>query len=199
MVLNWFLHSIYWTDQIKSSTAVAARSSRGGSAATLGLVMLGFTCVYREGFEVVLFLQSLSSRPAPPPWCRALRSGPAATAVVGVLTFVLQRRLPYRRMLVVTGVMIGFVLVVMIGGTASTFQDLGWLPGTLGVALPDWMARWFEVFPTVETIAAQVLAAVLVAGLLLPRRAPEGAQAGQARPAVPAVRAEAAPEPGYAG
>ena len=25
----------------------------------LGLALLGFTCVYREGFEIVLFLQSL--------------------------------------------------------------------------------------------------------------------------------------------
>jgi len=32
---------------------------RSGAAATLGLVALGFTSVYREGFEVVLFLQSL--------------------------------------------------------------------------------------------------------------------------------------------
>ena len=30
-----------------------------GSAATVGLVALGFTSVYREGFEVVLFLQNL--------------------------------------------------------------------------------------------------------------------------------------------
>jgi high-affinity iron transporter len=68
-------------------------------------------------------------------------------------------------MLIVTGVMIGFVLVVMIGGTAATFQDLGWLPKhDLGVAIPDWAGRWFEVYPTVETIAVQLMAALFVIG-----------------------------------
>ena len=48
--------------------------------------------------------------------------------MVGVLTFWLHHKLPYRRMLVLTGVLVGFVLVVMIGGTALSFQELGWLP-----------------------------------------------------------------------
>jgi high-affinity iron transporter len=91
--------------------------------------------------------------------------GLLGTGIVGVLTFKLQRRLPYKRMLIVTGVMIGFVLVVMIGGTAATFQDLGWLPKhDLGVAIPGWAGRWFEVYPTVETIAVQVIAALFVIG-----------------------------------
>ena len=33
--------------------------ARTGAAATVGLVALGFTSVFREGFEVVLFLQTL--------------------------------------------------------------------------------------------------------------------------------------------
>ena len=161
--------------------------------------MLGFTCVYREGFEVVLFLQALELKAGTAAVLEGVAFGLAGTAVVGVLTFVLQRRLPYRRMLVVTGVMIGFVLVVMIGGTASTFQDLGWLPThDLGVAIPDWAGRWFEVYPTVETVAVQIAAAALVVGsyfaaehLKVRRPARRGRR--------PAVRAEAAPEPGYAG
>ena len=32
---------------------------RAGLGATIGLIALGFTSVYREGFEVVLFLQNL--------------------------------------------------------------------------------------------------------------------------------------------
>ena len=165
VILNWFLHSIYWTGKIKRQHRRRRALLAGGSAATLGLVMLGFTSVYREGFEIVLFLQSLQLKAGTAAVAQGVAIGAGGTAVVGMLTFVLQRRLPYRKMLIVTGVMIGFVLVVMIGGTARTFQDLGWLPAhSLGVALPDWMARWFEVVPTVETITVQVLAAVLVAG-----------------------------------
>ena len=199
IVLNWFLHSIYWTNHIKKQHGRRRALLASGSAATLGLVMLGFTCVYREGFEVVLFLQSLELKAGTAAVLEGVAFGLAATAVVGVLTFVLQRRLPYRRMLVVTGVMIGFVLVVMIGGTASTFQDLGWLPRhDLGVAIPGWAGRWFEVYPTVETIAVQIGAAALVVGSYFAAE-----HIRERRPARrglrPAVRAEAAPEPGYAG
>jgi high-affinity iron transporter len=82
---------------------------------------------------------------------------------------------------VVTGVLLGVVLVVMVGGSARTMQDVGWLSSTpLGVRFPDWWARWFEVVPTWETLGAQALAALVVIGSYVaaerlqrrPRRAP---------------------------
>jgi hypothetical protein len=42
-------------------------------------------------------------------------------------------------MLIVTGVLIGFVLVVMVGQTVRTMQGTGWLPITpIDVTLPYW-------------------------------------------------------------
>ena len=63
-------------------------------------------------------------------------------------------------MLVLTGVLVGVVLVVMIGGTALTFQDLGWLPRhETPFTLPEWMGSWFEMYSTWETLGVQFLAA----------------------------------------
>ncbi len=101
---------------------------RSASAATIGLVALGFTSVYREGFEVVLFLQNLELAERLGVVLEGVAIGLAATAAVGILTFSLQRKLPYKRMLVITGVMVAIVFVVMIGGTALSFADLGWIP-----------------------------------------------------------------------
>jgi high-affinity iron transporter len=82
-----------------------------------------------------------------------------------VATFALQRKLPYKRMLVVTGVMIGFVLVVMVGQTARTMQGTGWIPITpIDVDPPYWLGLWFGVYPTWETIGAQVAAMAFVIG-----------------------------------
>ncbi len=195
VVLNWFLHTIYWTNHIKKQHSRRRAILAGGSAATLGLVLLGFTSVYREGFEVVLFLQSLQIKAGTGAVLEGVGLGLAGTAGVGVLTFVLHRRLRYKKMLIATGVMIGFVLVVMIGGTAATFQDLGWLPKhDIGIAIPDWAGRWFEVYPTVETIAVQITAALFVVGsyfaaerVRVRRPLKRGEQ--------PAVRAEAPPQP----
>src|SRR3954449_9901997 len=149
IVLNWFVHKVYWSQWIgrhhRQRTKVLARV---GIGATLGLVLLGFTSVYREGFEVVLFLQTLKLQNGAATVLEGVALGLAGTAAVGVLTFWLHRRLPYKKMLVLTGCMLGIVLVVMIGGTAATFQDLGWLPRhALPFSVPQWLRAWFEVLP----------------------------------------------------
>jgi high-affinity iron transporter len=167
VVMNWFFHKVYWTKWIGKRNAQRKRVLAGEGAflgaQVVGLVALGFSAVYREGFEVVLFLQSLQLQAGTATVLEGVAIGLAGTAAVGIATFFLQQKLPYKRMLVVTGVMLGFVLVVMVGGSARTFQDVGWLSTTpLGVSFPDWWARWFEVVPTWETLGAQALAAGLV-------------------------------------
>jgi high-affinity iron transporter len=169
IVLNWFVHKVYWTGWIARHHRQRRRLlAATGLGATAGLVALGFTSVYREGFEVVLFLQALELKAGTSTVLEGVAIGLAGTALVGLAVFKLQARLPYRRMLVVTGGLIGVVLVVMIGGTAMTFVDLGWLPDTpLGVEVPGWLGAWFEVYPYAATVIAQVLAALFVVGSYL--------------------------------
>jgi high-affinity iron transporter len=169
VVLNWFVHRIYWSEWIGRRHRQRRRAlTRTGLAATIGLIALGFTTVYREGFEVVLFLQNLELQSGSATVLEGVAIGLAATTVVGVLTFWLHRKLPYKRLLVVTGVMVAIVLVVMIGGTALSFADLGWIPKhKTPFAVPEWMGAWFEIYPYWETIGAQMLAAALVVGSYL--------------------------------
>ena len=135
------------------------------SAQALGLCLLGLTSVYREGFETVLFLQSLELSAGTVTVLEGAGLGLAMTLAVAAVTFFLQRKLPYKKMLIVTGVLIGFVLVVMVGQTARTMQGTGWIPITpLEFSLPYWAGLWFGAYPTVETIGAQVAAAVFVIG-----------------------------------
>jgi high-affinity iron transporter len=61
VIMNWFFHRIYWTNWISHHHNRKRRLLVEGGAGRqiiLGLALLGFTAVYREGFEVVLFLQS---------------------------------------------------------------------------------------------------------------------------------------------
>ena len=64
--------------------------------------------------------------------------------------------------------MLGAVLLVMVGEEAQEMQLAHWIPMTalprLAMLIPPWMGLWFSVFPTVETLAAQAVAALLVAG-----------------------------------
>jgi high-affinity iron transporter len=166
LVLNWFVHTVYWSEWIgrhhRQRRKLLAQS---GFAATLGLVALGFTSVYREGFEVVLFLQNLQLQAGSGTVLEGVGLGLAGTFVVGLFTFWLHHKLPYKKMLVLTGVLVGVVLVVMIGGTALTFQDLGWLPShATPFTLPAWMGSWFEMYSTWETLGVQLIAGLFVVG-----------------------------------
>jgi high-affinity iron transporter len=194
VVLNWFVHRVYWTDWIgKHHRQRQKLLTSTGAAALIGLIALGFTSVYREGFEVVLFLQNLQLQSGTSTVLEGVAIGLACTAVVGVLTFWLHRKLPYKKMLVLTGVMVALVLMVMIGGTALSFAELGWIPQhETPFAVPEWMGTWFEIYPYWETIGAQLLAGALVVGsyvlaehVKVRRRERDGLR--------PAVRAEAPP------
>ena len=167
--MNWFFHRVYWTGWIAHHHGRRRRLlARGGSGLTAGLVLLGFTAVYREGFEVVLFLQNLRIKYGAAVVLEGVAIGLALTTVVGVLTFVAHHKLPYKKMLVLTGALIGFVLVVMVGESMQELQLAGWIPTTnLGFTLPGWMGLWLAIFPTVETLAAQALAAGAVIGSYL--------------------------------
>ena len=171
VVMNWFFHKVYWTGWISMHSRrkqQLIRDPRSAARVWWGLALLGFSSLYREGFEIVLFLQSYRLRLGTTPVIYGVGIGLLLTATVGVLTFIAHRRLPYRRMLVLTGVMLGLVMLVMVGEQAQEMQLARWLPttpiGFLQGAIPSWMGLWFAVFPTAETLGAQLIAAAVVVG-----------------------------------
>src|SRR4051794_35764065 len=175
VIMNWFFHKIYWGGWIrahnrrrKSLLAADPTKRNGHSRLWWGLILLGFTSLYREGFEVVLFLQSYNLRLGGAVVFKGALLGLLLSGIVALLTFVLQQRLPYRKMLITTGVLLGVVLLVMVGEQAQEMQLAHWISRTeipwLVDSLPGWLGMWFAVFPTYETLIAQGLAAVLVVG-----------------------------------
>jgi high-affinity iron transporter len=171
IVLNWFFHRVYWTGWIsrhrKRGQKILAAAATGGAltAQLVGLYLLGFTSVFREGFETVLFLQALELGTGPWVVAAGVSLGLIATAAVGALTFVFERRLPYRRMLIVTGVLIALVLVTVVGNTVRSMQGVGWIGVTpIDLEMPLWLGTWFGVFPSVQTLAAQAAAIAFVIG-----------------------------------
>jgi len=172
IVLNWFFHRVYWTEWIathrkrgKALTGDVALGAAAGSATIAGLYVLGFTSVFREGMETVLFLQALQLSSGVGVVAAGVALGLAGTAVVGFLTFKAERNLPYKKMLIVTGVLIALVLFTMVGNTVRTLQGVGWFPiHPIDVDIPLWMGTWLAIHPSVETLLAEVLAVVFVTG-----------------------------------
>lgn len=166
VILNWFFHKKYWTGWIASFHSKKRKIITGEAGLWLGLVTLGFTSVYREGFETVLFLQALVLEGGTTMVLLGVAAAMAAVVLVGIITFKLQVNLHYRNMLIVTGVLIAGVLLQMVGNTVHVLQVLGWLPIHVidWISLPFWLGTWFGVYPTWEGIILQIVATTYVIG-----------------------------------
>ncbi|MCC7447961.1 MAG: iron permease [Anaerolineae bacterium] len=172
LITNWFFHKVYWTGWManfhQQKGQIIRRGMFGGIVLGqfIGLVGLGFSSIYREGFETVLFLQSLVLESGLLVVLKGVLVGLIGVAIVGLVTFAFQVRLPYKKMLIMTGIMIGGVLLVMVGNTVHVLQVVGWLPITPipRLLLPFWVSQWFGLYPTWQGIAFQIATAVFVIG-----------------------------------
>ena len=136
-----------------------------GLGATVGLVALGFTSVYREGFEVVLFLQNLELKAGSARVLEGVAIGLAGTAVVGVAHFWLHQpalpadarpdRRARRRRARGDDRRHGAELHGARLAAAATDTPF---------TVPEWMGSWFEMYPYWETLGAQALAGAFVVG-----------------------------------
>jgi high-affinity iron transporter len=169
VVMNWFFHKVYWTGWISHHTnrgrSLIHSPDQSASRMRLGFLLLGFTAVYREGFEVVLFLQQLRLRDGNTIVLTGAALGVLLTAIVGILTFIAHEHLPFRKMLVLTGVLLGAVLLVMVGESVQEMQQAGWILATpVDIPLPAWLGTWFAVFPNWQGLSAQLGAGIVVLG-----------------------------------
>lgn len=166
LITNWFFHKVYWTGWIAGFHSRKSKAMGAAPGQWPGLVALGFSSIYREGFEVVLFSQALVLQAGSVAVFLGVVLGLLATVVVGVIVFGLQIKLPYKKMLVVTGILIGWVLVILVGNTVNVLQTISWLPthpiGTLHS--PGWLILLLGLFPTWEGILLQLSAATFVIG-----------------------------------
>lgn len=184
VVMNWFFHKIYWTGWIslhnrKKNALVAAIASAGDaerqavrSVAYRGLILLGLASVYREGFEVDIFLQSIRLQVGTANVALGAAFALVLIAITGYFVFVAHQKLPYKKMLVFTGLMLGFVFEIMVGEQINEMQLAHWIPThAFPLDIPAWAGTWFSVYNNWETVIAQAAAAIFVIGSFYAARA----------------------------
>ncbi|QBD75482.1 iron permease [Ktedonosporobacter rubrisoli] len=174
VVMNWFFHKVYWTGWIsfhnrkKKDLLELAKTPEGSKLAVLwGLGLLGFASFYREGFEVVLFLQSYRLQLGGTVVLYGALVGIIFSGILAFLSFVGNHRVPYKRMLVLTGVLLAMVLFIMVGEQVFEMEQAGWfsaMPISWLKWIPDWAGVWLSIYPDLPTIIAQVIAMALVFG-----------------------------------
>jgi high-affinity iron transporter len=130
------------------------------SRSTFALVGIAFLAVYREGVETVLFYGALLGTVEGPTGAGAVLAGFVGGALVLAGIYLAMRRwgvrIPIRPFFAVTGVLLTIMAVSFAGRGVAELQVAGWVP-TTPLRLPTLPA--LGVFPTVQTLGAQLLIA----------------------------------------
>ncbi|HXG39440.1 MAG TPA: FTR1 family protein [Candidatus Limnocylindrales bacterium] len=173
-----------WLEFMRARVSAAAATGSGAA-----LFAVGFTAVFREGLETVLFYQALLSfARGLEPWV-ALGMAAAAGVLAGVAYLVLRagQRIPVKTVLGTAVVVIMSLSVAFAGNALRALQSAAVVPVTFLESvprLPIFLAELTGWYPTLETIAAQAaLTLVYVLGaawvfVVAPRRARRSAEAG---------------------
>ena len=165
VIMNWFFRDIYWH---KWSTMLREKNKQvmhTGTKVFGGLFVLGLSSIFREGFEIALFLQVLLLDAPVSVVLQGIGLGLIFLTIIGIMLFALQKMLPFMKMLMVSLVLIWFVLITMIGQTIHTMQIVQWVPITsTPFDIPYFLGSWFGVYPTWQGVWAQGLALVIILG-----------------------------------
>ena len=141
----------------------AALQQGGGTA----LSLVAFLAVYREGAETALFYQALLNEGTGIvlPILAGVVVGGAILAVVFTLFWKYGIRIPLRPFFAVTSVLLYYMAFVFMGKGVRELQEGGWVSITV---LPGWPhVDAMGIFPSVETLLAQLLLLLLFAFALL--------------------------------
>ena len=193
---NWMLNKSSveaWNNYIRNKTeaAVAGAQSKVESGQSLGLgmiaslAMLSFLAVFREGAETVIFYESIysMSQDAHGMWVGGL----AAAAVLIVIFLILRFtsvKIPIGPFFLVTSIVMAALVVIFAGGGIHALIEGDLIEGTYLSTVPT--NDWIGLYPYVETITAQVIAAIavvvlFVVGFIKKHRMKLAAQAEQAK------------------
>ena len=156
----------HWLEFMRAR--VASAIAAGSAAAFAGL---GFTAVYREGFETVLFYQALAIFAKGLGLYVALGFGAAVVALAGVAYAVLKlgRRIPVKPMLTAGASTLLLLSVTFAGNAVRSLQGADWVSITPvesdWARLPVFLAELTGIHPTREGLTVQaVLLTVYVLG-----------------------------------
>jgi FTR1 family protein len=164
-VSYWLVSKVeaaHWQQFIRDKVSTAL--SQGGGKA-LGFV--AFLAVYREGAETALFYQALfnEGHHVALPLSLGIIIGGIVLAVIFTLFYRFGVRIPLRPFFTVTGALLYYMAFVFAGKGVRELQEGGALPITLLPGFPHVEAM--GIFPSVETLLAQVILLALLAFALI--------------------------------
>lgn len=163
-VTHWIFHKTYvvqWVDFVRQQVQ---RSVSSGHLMAVGLV--SFFVVFREGFETVLFYQALMLEGLPAWVLAGFVAGMIGTAGLAWALLKLGRRLPVNHFFVATGLLLMLLALIFTGFGIRGLQTAGLASATPVPGFPEspFLQLYFGLFPTWESLLAQIALLVLFVG-----------------------------------
>jgi high-affinity iron transporter len=163
----------------------------GASGSALALAGVGFTAVFREGFETVLFYQALLFVTKGLELWVALGAAVALAILVGVAIAIFRagRRVPTKQFLAIAVALLMALSVAFMGNAVRGLQKAAVLTVTIVDGLPRlpiFLSELTGYHPTVQTLAAQaaLIGVYLIGGAWTLRARARGKRTGAPAPAV---------------
>ena len=128
-----------------------------------GLAAFSFMVVFREAFEVILFLQAINLESKPENKSAIGLGVLAAVVCIAVMVYLYQkysRRIPVRQLFQYSSWIILLLAIILMGKGIHSLQESGWI----SVTGFTWLFRldWLGFYPTLETILAQVTLVIVI-------------------------------------
>ena len=169
---NWMLNKSSveaWNRYIRTKTETALTSAQrkadAGESVGFGMIvslaMLSFLAVFREGAETVIFYESIYSMSQD---AHGMWIGGIAAAVVLLVIFLILRftsvKIPIGPFFLVTSILMAVLVVIFAGGGIHALIEGDLIDGHYLSSVPT--NDWIGLYPYVECLAAQAIAAIAV-------------------------------------
>ena len=171
---NWMLNKSSveaWNRYIRKKTEAAVADAEAAASAdnvtlktVVSLAMLSFLAVFREGAETVIFYESIysMSRDAQGMWIGGIAAGVVLLVIFLVLRFT-SVKIPIGPFFLVTSILMAVLVVIFAGGGIHALIEGDLIDGHYLSSVPT--NDWIGLYPYVECLAAQAIAAIAVLAL----------------------------------
>ena len=128
-----------------------------------GLMAFSFMVVFREVFEVILFLKAISLEASANNQSAIGLGSLAALLILGIIAYIFVRfskKIPIKQIFLYSSWLVVVLAVILMGKGLHSLQESGWV--SVNSIPSGFHADWLGVYPTIETVTGQLVLIMIV-------------------------------------
>ena len=166
-ITAWIFHNTYVKGWIEYSKELAEKSLSGKNK--FALLVVGFLVFYREGFESVLFFESLGNEAGVKPVWIGFLLGSFVIIILGIAIIRYVKKIPLQYFFSITGFFLSMLAVIFTGAGIRGLQTANLVSVTPSNILPnsELLSQYLGYYPTIETSLTQIFVIIILSTFYL--------------------------------